>query len=182
MNKIANLRADELRSILDYEPETGAITWVWRPREHFASDAIFKTWNSKYAGRPALASLNANGYLRGRVSGVPVLAHRIAFLVSYGRFPNGDIDHINGNRVDNRLENLREVSRSENMKNTKKPTRNTSGHIGISYDKRNRKWRARIHTNLKEVSLGRFDTINDAIAARMCAEKIYGFHPNHGRN
>lgn len=170
---------DELRHILSYDPETGHLIWKDRRCDEFQSDRIWKTWQSKYAGKPALRCKNQHGYLRGRVSGRFVLAHVICYAIHYGEWPTKQIDHINGCRDDNRILNLRCVSASENMKNSKISSRNTSGVLGVRFV--SGRWRARIHHEGREINLGRFRDMSDAIAARRAAEVEHGYHENHGR-
>lgn len=104
----------ELRQLVEYDPETGFLTW--KPRDGNAR------FNSKLAGKPALAQ-PSKGYRTGRIKGKNYKAHRAAWAVTHGEWPQGQIDHINGDRSDNRLSNLRAVSQSENGKNQK--TRST---------------------------------------------------------
>jgi hypothetical protein len=171
-----------LRAVLDYYPDTGELTW--KPRSHceFSSLTVWKAWMTKYNGKPALTALNGNGYHRGNVDKVGVLAHRAAFAVFYGIWPSGDIDHINGIRTDNRIINLREVSRQENMQNQKRSARSTSGVTGVSFDPVNQKWRARATVGNKEIHLGRHESFDAAVTARREAQKRFGFHENHGRD
>ena len=117
-----------------------------------------------------------DGYRYIRVDRKKYLAHRIAWKLLYGEDPE-EIDHINGNRSDNRITNLRSVSRLENMRNRKRASHNTSGVTGVCWYKNRSKWRAYISEEL----LGDFDKFEDAVAARKQAEKEYGYHPNHGR-
>jgi hypothetical protein len=98
-----------------------------------------------------------------------------------GKWPDTEIDHINGNRADNRFENLRQVSHQENGKNTKRYASNRSGFAGVGRTTNPSKWRARIRVNGKLVHLGVFDSAEDARTARKAAEKQFGFHENHGR-
>ena len=105
--------------------------------------------------------------------------HRLIFLMHNGRWPVDQIDHINGIRGDNRIENLREVDHSENMKNIATPITNTSGVMGVV--RNNGKWQAQIRTGKTHKYLGIFADINDAIRVRKAAEIEYGFHENHGR-
>lgn len=121
-------------------------------------------------------ALSGRGYRNIRIEGKYYLAHRLIWKLLYGEDPE-EIDHINGNRSDNRITNLRSVCHYENMRNRKRGSDNTSGVMGVSWHKVNSKWRARIGEEL----LGDFDKFEDAVAARKQAEKELGYHPNHGR-
>jgi HNH endonuclease/AP2 domain len=98
-----------------------------------------------------------------------------------GHLPTLEIDHINGDRDDNRWINLRQVTASVNMKNLPLPRTNKSGTPGVIWHKRDEKWQASIKVDRRTVHLGYFESKQDAIAARKVAERQYGFHPNHGR-
>jgi len=99
-----------------------------------------------------------------------------------GPIPKGfEIDHIDHNSLNNRIENLRLVSSRENSMNLPLPKHNTSGRVGITWAKREKKWQAQIGLDYKTIILGHFDKFEDAVAAREAAEKKYGFHPNHGK-
>jgi hypothetical protein len=102
-------------------------------------------------------------------------------LLTYGSWPEDQIDHINGNGLDNRLENLRAVSNGENLRNQKIPKNNTSGTIGVSFYKRHQKYQASIKINGIRKHLGYFKNKEEAIAARAVANIKYNFHENHGR-
>jgi hypothetical protein len=102
-------------------------------------------------------------------------------LLTYGSWPVDQIDHINGNTKDNRLENLRDVSNRENLRNQKIPKNNTSGTLGVSFDKRKQNYQASIKINGKRKHLGYFKNKEEAIAARAVANIKYNFHENHGR-
>jgi hypothetical protein len=99
----------------------------------------------------------------------------------YGEWPEKNlvIDHINGDEKDNRIQNLRLVTHSENNKNSSRPKSNTSGVIGVH--KKRGKWIAQIQENYKKITVGSFDSFEDAVKARKEAELKYGFHENHGR-
>jgi hypothetical protein len=97
-----------------------------------------------------------------------------------GVLPDSQVDHINGDRSDNRFCNLRVVTLQENRKNMRMCKRNTSGVTGVCWENDRKKWKADIKINDKTVKLGRFDTIIDAVSARISANKLYGFHINHG--
>ncbi len=161
-----------LRNALDYDPQNGVLTWRKR-------NDVLPRWNTSWAGKPAFTALH-NGYPMGRLDYRKYAAHRVAWAIYYGRWPK-EVDHINGNRADYRVENLREVSRAENAKNLAKPKNNTSGFIGVSWSKTCNKWLASIRVQGKRIGLGFFDNKDDAIAARKAANVKYGFHQNHGR-
>ena len=155
-----------LRERFDYSPETGLLTY---------KIAIGGAGIGHHAG-----SLNRFGYLWFECCGSDVRVHRAIFLYVYGRWPK-EIDHINHIRTDNRLENLREVSGSfENQRNRTKSKNNTSGKMGVIFDKGRGKWRARIKINDVYLHIGWYADLADAVAAREAAEIQYGFHPNHG--
>jgi hypothetical protein len=149
-----------LRECLDYDPTTGALTWRVRPREHFRSDNIWAKINTQWAGRTA-GNLSNKGYLRIRVTfagvGWAVRAHRVAWALVTGAWPKNQIDHRNGIRDDNRLNNLREATASENQHNLARSARNTSGYPGVYWDKNKGKWRAAIRLRRRHVGLGCFN-------------------------
>jgi hypothetical protein len=107
--------------------------------------------------------------------------HRLAWLMRTGAFPEGEIDHIDGNRLNQSPDNLRVVTHQENHRNKKRRCDNTSGMMGVHGDKRRGKWHARIKLDGKRIHLGYFDDFFEAACARKSAEKRYGFHRNHGR-
>lgn len=133
------------------------------------------------AGKEAFISRKPNGYIYARLMGRAIYAHRAAWAISYGEWPKGDIDHINGDRADNRIANLRDVSRQENMRNAKRNRANRSGVVGVTWCRAARKWQAQIGISGKCKYLGIFSSRDDAVAARRAAERQYGFHENHGR-
>lgn len=116
----------------------------------------------------------------GEIAGVWVKAHRLAWFLKTGKWPELEIDHINGKDYDNRWANLRDVDHSTNMKNQKLHSRNTSGAAGVYWRKDIGRWQAVITANCKKTHLGYFDSFDDAVAARKAAEVEHDFHPNHG--
>ncbi len=122
--------------------------------------------------------LNGWGYVQFQYQGQTYKAHRVIWLCIHGCWP-GELDHINGNRADNRIENLREVTRQENLRNQKVRINSSTGVMGVTRD--GKKWRARIRVNGKFIHLGYFDAMEGAVAARKAADIKYGFHENHGR-
>jgi hypothetical protein len=108
------------------------------------------------------------------------LEHRIIWLYVFGAWHDGEIDHLNGARDDNRISNLRAVDKSLNMRNARRPSRNTSGHIGVTWDAWSGKWKAQIAINGKNQSLGRYLLKSDAVAARKRANEANNFTDRHG--
>jgi len=157
-----------LLQLLDYDPFSGSLKWRERPNGP-------KWWNTKYAAAPALQSKWSNGYLGGAVLGKNYLAHRVIWKMITGQEAE-EIDHINGDRTDNRRSNLRAVSRRENAKNKKRYANNSSGVSGIDFDKRRGVWRVRV--GKKQV--GSFESLLDATEARARAKSERGYHTNHG--
>lgn len=176
-----------LRRLIDYNARTGELKWKMRPAWLFAGNNIggkagqAKAWNGRWAGQRAFKQVHKTGYLTGVLWSFSFLAHRVAWAVHTGEWPDGDIDHINGDRADNRFSNLRCVTSLQNAKNQKLPKSNTSGHIGVSWIRHHKAWVASICVNRKKMTIGYFKKIEDAIAARKAAEQKFGFHPNHGR-
>ena len=169
-----------IREALDYNPETGELTWRVRPPSHFLTKKLFKIWNKRYSGKKA-GSFRKDGYLQVKLNRKPYLNHRISWFLYYGCFPNNQIDHANGVKTDNRIQNLRDVTHQQNAMNRKKEIRNNSGVTGVRFSKRLKKWRSEIKCKSKYYYIGVFENFDDAVAARKEAEQKYGFHKNHGR-
>lgn len=175
-----------LAELLDYDPHTGTLTWNERSPSHFfgsEQDASHscKIWNSRNAGKPALRTKNKNGYYHGAIYGQTITAHKAAWAIVHGRWPEFAIDHINGDKTDNRLANLRDVTGAENSRNQKRRSTNTSGLTGVSLHKKSGKWVAMVKGDGRVRNLGYFNTKEAAFAARQAANRRFGFHANHGR-
>lgn len=168
----------EVTARLSYDAKTGVLTWLARPPSMFKTARDCKAWNTLYAGKPALTAKHGAGYLHGSLCGVPVLAHRVAWVVAHGEWPD-KIDHINGVRSDNRLRNLRSVTGKENSKNCRRHSRNKSGITGV-FLRADGRWMANIAVDCRTVYLGLYLTIEEAAAARQAAQRVLGFHKNHG--
>ena len=143
------LTVDEIRERLCYDPETGIVTW----RKSYFPSRIGKI----------VGSLSAAGYFVANVGGRPVGLHRLIWVCVHGRWPREEIDHINGNRADNRLSNLREATRAQNAANFG----SMNGHPvrGATFCRRASKWQAQIRIKNKNTYLGLFDTEDEARAA-----------------
>jgi hypothetical protein len=146
------LSQDELKTLLDYCPETGHFRWN-----------ICK--NKAMSVGDLAGNINRDGYRHIMINGRTFKAHRLVWLYVYGQFPENEIDHINLNKSDNRLINLREATRSQNNINKANQRNNTSGHKGVCWHKASNKWRARISMNNKRIHLGSFTNIEDAVDA-----------------
>lgn len=171
---------DYLAECFTYDPTTGVLTWKKRPLSHFKNAPGMRVFNSRFAGMAA-GSRNRLGYTIVRVGGKGCGAHRLIWLLQTRAWPPEDIDHVDGDKSNNRFANLRAVSHAKNMKNTTLCARNTSGTVGVSWYKPPKKWRAQIQVSGRSKHLGYFTNKAEAITARKAAEAKYKFHPNHGR-
>jgi HNH endonuclease len=175
-----NISVEQLRQLIEYSPSTGLMRWKHRPADLFVSQSAAKTWNARYADKPAFTAISG-GYRNGAIFGVMYRCCRVAWALNYGKWPSGEIDHINGVKNDDSASNLRCVSHLENMQNIGTPKDNLSGAMGVIFDKSRGKWMAFIRLNKTQKTLGRFNDFESACLARKTAEIKYGFHENHGR-
>jgi hypothetical protein len=173
-----DLTAEYARECLDYAPETGLFTWKKRPVEHFKKIRGWRLFNSRYAGKNA--GCHERGYLSIEINSYAYGAHRLAWLITYGKWPENHIDHIDGIRNNNKINNLRDVPNHENSKNRSMNCKNTTGHSGITI-RPNGKWNASISVKGVRTHLGNFKNKEDAIKARNDAEIKYNYHPNHAK-
>ena len=156
--------AAEIREYLHYNPSSGIFIKKWRDGYPY---------NGRMAGR-IVGDVRDNGYVYILLSGKTYRAHRLAWVMQTGRWPKGEVDHINGNRSDNRWENLRESTRQENARNRAVISKsNTSGVTGVLWRKLSNKWQARIMVDNRDISLGFYKEKQDAIDARKNAEEKY---------
>jgi hypothetical protein len=149
--KEGSLSHDRLLELLYYSPDTGIFTW---------KISCGRVRNEQESGW-----VNCSGYKKISVDGKTYTAHRLAWFYIYKKWPNGDIDHIDNNRLNNKISNLREATRSQNLQNKKMQSNNTSGYIGVSYDKARDKWDARLKVFGKQICLGLFETAEEASKA-----------------
>lgn len=159
-----DLSADYVRSVLNYDPETGLFTWKSGVNRRLAAGAIAGTQHG-------------SGYISIQINGHIYLAHRLAWLYVFGRWPSGFLDHINGDRGDTRIANLREASRVENNRNKRTPSHNTSGFKGVHVAS-NGRVQAHIGVGRRQLYLGSFGSIEEARAAyEAAAQRYFGsFH------
>lgn len=157
----------QVSELLEYNQETGVLKWT-------------NLVNKRYAGKVA-GNVSKNGYIELSCKNYRLYGHRVAWLLVHKEWPNGHVDHINGNRADNRIENLRVVNNMENHHNMKRHKKNSSGVTGVYWSKRAKKWQAYICVDGKQKYLGVFKYLCDAEQARKDADEEYAFHKNHGR-
>lgn len=158
---MTKLTQAELKELLDYDPATGSFFWR-------------KTLRNGKGGAGKKAGGERYGYIFIAVKGRIYRAHRLAWLYVYGEFPPDKlIDHINGNRSDNRIENLRLASQGENLMNRGRQSNNKAGYKGIWFDNQRQLWAAMIGFNNQKKALGRYETAEEAARAYDAAARLY---------
>jgi hypothetical protein len=183
MNKSEHekLLAREIREIFDYS--NGRLIWRSRPRHHFTTKSAARTFNTRFAGKAAGCVTSSSGYMNLTITldGISkqYLVHRLIWLWHTGSLPK-EVDHINHHKMDNRIENLRDVTHKNNSRNQSAPRSNTSGHMGVTAYKNNR-WRVRVMIDGYSKHIGLFDTLDDAVIARDAFYREFRFHENHGQ-
>ena len=166
---------------VSYTPETGFMVWREKPLD--IKNAA--RWNANYAGAKC-GTINPNGYqyIVIRFPCQPtfsILAHRLAWFITHGKLPDQEIDHINQDKLDNRLANLRDVSHKVNLKNRTRLSNNTSGFTGVVWCKKSKKWRARVKIDGKLQHIGLYSSITEADTVAREFRKANGFTETHGR-
>jgi hypothetical protein len=159
----------------------GTCIWKERPRADFSCTQSWRAWNRQYCGKIA-GTTDQRGYGAIQIGGCNLPTHRIVWTLTYGEWPERDIDHLNGITTDNRPENLRDVHHSVNHRNRRKNPRNTSGRCGVSWRADKGKWRAFIATAPnKPTHLGYFESFEAAVHVREAAELNLGYTARHGK-
>ena len=152
----SDFTAQRVRELLNYDPRTGLLTW--------------KIGRKKAACGSLAGTVTKDGYVRISIDGVKVYAHCAAWLLEHGTWPAAQIDHINGVRDDNRIENLRDVSASVNQQNARRARRdNISGFLGVTRHKK--LWTAQLTVNGRTLHLGLFRKPEDASDAYLVAKR-----------
>lgn len=151
-----DLTAEVVRELLNYDSETGVFTWKKRAAHRVQVGDVAGCINQRYWSLTVL--------------GKRYLAHRVAWLYTHGKWPEGVIDHVNRDAFDNSIKNLRDVTQIENLQNASRKSDNKSGVKGVFWDKQRQRWRAEIRVNYKTIGLGRFTSKADAAAARAAGE------------
>jgi hypothetical protein len=160
--------AEVLTELLDYRPKSGKLFWKFRPLRFFETQRGCNIWNGKNAGKEAFTSIN-KGYRQGRIFSQTHRAHRVIWAIHTGAWPKDNIDHVDGNRLNNAWVNLREASKTENNRNRSASRNSKSGHKGVFWYKAGKKWHAQITAERQRFHLGYFDEIDDAKAAYQTA-------------
>jgi hypothetical protein len=161
-----------LRKLLRYEPETGKLFWRQRTADMFSTLRDCNAWNSTWADREAFTA-DMRGYRMGTIFSKMHRSHRVIWAMQTGEWPQADIDHINGDRADNRWINLRSATRSENLKNAKSRSGASSPYLGVYRHTPGEKWYARITANGKRIHLGAFACETEAAHAYDAAARLY---------
>lgn len=178
--KTSIIDIEDLRKIVRADFAEGKLFWLERPRSFFSDEVSRRKWNSRWAGKEAFTSLTNFGYAQGSILNQKYSAHRVMWALYHGKWPTHQIDHINGDRADNRIKNLRDVPQSQNVKNSRLSSSNTSGFCGVRWDKSRKKWFAYGKSGGPIKNLGRYDCVGLAILARLNFQKENGFSTRHG--
>jgi hypothetical protein len=176
-----------LRKLLRYDPETGALFWRERsPSDFFGAgpvpaDVVCRRWNTRLCGKRA-DSVSGNGYRQVNISTPDgkrcLIAHRVIWAITFGSWPTLPLDHINGVRGDNRLENLRASTPSQNSRNAARRSDRRMPCAGVRWN--GSSWTAQISIGGARTHLGSFPCLFDAVLARLTAEKAHGYSMRHG--
>ena len=164
---------DRLPSMLSYDPQTGILRWLEKRKGRRFELPV---------GNPDTNCRSGKTYLRVKVNYQTYLAHRLIWVLLHGRWPDGDIDHQDGDGTNNVLTNLREVPHVDNQKNMRRSSINVTGCTGVVWLKKARRWASRLYIGKRYVSGGHHVNFEDAVAARKALEVEHGFHPNHGQD
>jgi len=164
------MNQEYLKSILKYNPNAGSLFWIIKKSNSIKSGS--------QAGKIQIGE-SGKSYKRIKIDSKGYLEHRLIWLYFNESIPS-QIDHIDGNGLNNKYENLRAADPSINSRNRRLPKTNKSGVIGISWDIKSSKWVAYINHRNKKLTLGRFADKFEAICSRKSAEIRHGYHYNHG--
>jgi hypothetical protein len=168
---------EEALRIFRYDDETGKVYWKIKPCPKISEGVE--------AGGIQIDARTS--YRRIMYENKKYLTHRIVWLMHHGEFPSGEkkfIDHIDGDGLNNKIENLRVVSYSENSKNVRKYKNNTSGFNGVSFDKYSQKYKVYIHIDGKKKVIGFYDTAEEGgLAHELASKEHFGneYSERHGK-
>lgn len=159
---MSDLTQEQVKELFDYDEENG---WLIRKKDE----------RGRVVNRPCGVKPARNGYGQVNIDGKVYLTHRVVWLWHKGEWPEHEIDHIDQNKMNNRIENLRAATRSENQHNRSTNSNNSSGYPGVSFDKNTNKHKAYININSKQIYLGIFNTAEEAYLEYQLAKIQY--HP-----
>lgn len=185
VNKEDLLTVEMVREFLDCDVSTGKMIWKVRDVKWFAAtghggaQGACNRWNAKKAGKVASHLMKSSGYHRVCIFDIQYLAHRVIWFWHYGEWPKNQIDHLDGNRANNAIDNLADKTAAENQRNKKNNSRNKSGFPGVHFNNREEKWRAKINIDRKPVHLGSFDSPEEAYAVWLERAKASGYTRRH---
>jgi len=171
--------------MLSYDPDTGVLRWRGRSASSFdgvsreRAEINAKQWATRFEGKIA-GTIYPHGYVMVFLDKVHHMAHRIIWKMVHGVDPEY-IDHIDGNKSNNRLSNLRNVKHVVNMRNKSLYQNSSTGIPGVSFRPRDKVWIAKIGVDGRQVQLGSFATKEEAFAARLAGQAMLNYHENHGR-
>jgi len=177
------LTAELAKELFEYDAASGHLTWKCRDEVRHAhlhtTTHSMRRWNSRMAGVKA-GRCQMHGYIVINFQGRIYREHRLVFLIHYGRMPVC-LDHINGVRDDNRIENLREATHQENCFNMRLSKRNATGFKGVSYHTKRQRYVACMRHDGKQLHVGYFKSAEEAACEiRAVRERIHGKFANHG--
>jgi hypothetical protein len=151
---------ERVKELLDYQSISGEFVWRVSPNRNIVPGT-------------RAGGISRDGYRLITIDGIMIRAHRLVWFYNYGTWPQNGMDHVNGQRLDNRLENLRDSTGSVSSFNRGRLTNNTSGIVGVFWETSRNKWRACISVGGKKINLGSYSNVRDAQAARAKAERKY---------
>jgi len=175
------LTPEDIFNMITLNQDTEQMFWLHRDRKWFSSDISYKRWNTRFEGHECFKYVTVQGYLRGSLLGFKCPKHRVCWVFYYGEWPKGLIDHKDGDKTNNRQDNLRIVDHKGNARNQRQRDSNTSGYNGVYRAKREGAWRAGVNLSSGYKSLGVFNKIEDAVKAREDANKGLNFYERHGK-
>ena len=160
-SKESKLTFEQASEMFEYDPATGNLLWSEKARLVSRVGTDRGLWKRSPGG--VAGTVNGRGYINISFNGARYLAHRVVWLLRTGEWPKDQIDHINKNRADNRLENLRPATNRSNHANR---TNNSSGHVGVMWEKARSRWKAYARVGYRMHNIGRYSTVEEAVEAR----------------